>query len=193
MNSQRQEDGGLINMAAFLAKSRANGPGLRAVVWVQGCPRRCEDCFNQDMLEFRDNEWLPAAELAARILAVREIDGVTFSGGEPFAQAAALAGLAEQLQAAGLTVVIFTGYTYADLTAANNPDWNRLLAAADVLVAGPYKKDLPSQDYLLGSANQELIYLTDRLKNHPDRHSSQGHTLEFTVDLAGNIVTTGFK
>ena len=193
MNSQRQEDGGLINMAAFLAKSRANGPGLRAVVWVQGCPRRCPGCFNQDMLEFRDNEWLPAAELAARILAVREIDGVTFSGGEPFAQAAALAGLAEQLQAAGLTVVIFTGYTYADLTAANNPDWNRLLAAADVLVAGPYKKDLPSQDYLLGSANQELIYLTDRLKNHPDRHSSLGHTLEFTVDLAGNIVTTGFK
>ena len=193
MNSHGKAEGGLINMAAFLAKSRVNGPGLRAVVWVQGCPRRCRGCFNQDMLEFRDNEWLPAAELAARILAVREIDGVTFSGGEPFAQAAALAGLAEQIQAAGLTVVIFTGYTHAELMAADNPDWNRLLAAADVLVAGPYKQDLPSQDYLLGSANQELIYLTDRLKAHPDMHSSQGQTLEFTVDLAGNVIVTGFK
>lgn len=191
MNSQKQEQGGLINMAAFLAKSRANGPGLRAVIWVQGCPRRCPGCFNPAMLEFQDNQLLPAAELATRVLAIDGIEGVTFSGGEPFTQAVVLAALAEQLQKQGLNIVIFTGYTYAELTAVNNSDWNRLLAAVDLLVAGPYVKETPSKSYLLGSANQELIFLTDTLKNHPDISNSQGQTLEFTVDAAGNITTTG--
>ncbi len=178
-------------MAAFLAKSEANGPGLRAVVWVQGCPRRCPGCFNQDMLEFQDNQLLAVDELADRIIAIGEIAGVTFSGGEPFAQAGVLAELAERLSRIGLNIAIFTGYTYTELTAANNPDWNRLLAAADILIAGPYNKDLPSKSYLLGSANQELIFLSEKLKDHPDMSAHQGQTLEFTVDTAGNVTVTG--
>lgn len=191
MNSQAAVQGGLVNMAAFLPTSHVNGPGLRAVVWVQGCHRRCPGCFNQEMQGFRDNQLLTVDELAARILAIGKIEGITFSGGEPFVQAVALAALAEQLRNEGLNIVIFTGYTYAELIQANNPDWNRLLAAADLLVAGPYIRELPSEDYLLGSANQELIFLTDTLKNHPDIRKQQGQALEFTIDTAGNIIVTG--
>lgn len=104
-------NGSLLNMAAFLPVSRSNGPGRRAVVWVQGCTRSCSGCFNQEMRPFVDKELITARELAGRILAIEDIEGVTFSGGEPFEQAEALAELAEQLADRGLTIVIFTGYT----------------------------------------------------------------------------------
>ncbi|SMC70878.1 4Fe-4S single cluster domain-containing protein [Sporomusa malonica] len=192
MNVQgKNRQGGLINMAAFLPKSVVNGPGLRAVVWVQGCPRRCQGCFNQDMLEFKDNQVVSAEELASSILAIQGINGVTFSGGEPFAQADSIAELAEYLAIQGLTITIFTGYTYQELKAAANPGWNRLLAVADLLVAGPYVKERPSNEYLLGSANQELIFLTDRLREHPDFTKNAGHAREFSIDAAGNIVISG--
>ncbi|HWR06518.1 4Fe-4S single cluster domain-containing protein [Sporomusa sp.] len=183
--------GGLINMAAFLPTSLVNGPGLRTVVWVQGCPRRCPGCFNQDMLEVKDRQLVSAIELAGRILAESGIEGVTFSGGEPFAQAAALAVLAELLVEHGLTIMIFTGYRYEELKAAANPEWNRLLAVTDLLVAGPYIEQQQSRDYLRGSANQELIFLTARLQQHPDIVNQAGQAREFIIDNAGNIIVSG--
>ncbi|WP_425059582.1 Choline trimethylamine-lyase activating enzyme [Sporomusa carbonis] len=186
-----QQQGGVVNMAAFLPKSQVNGPGLRAVVWVQGCPRRCEGCFNPDMLEFRKNQLVPVAELAGRILAIEGIEGVTFSGGEPFAQAAALAVLAELLSDHGLTIVVFTGYNYQELACANNPAWQRLLAQADLLIAGPYQIGRPSDRYLCGSDNQQLIFLTDKLKNHPDIKDAGAHFVELTIGRTGNIIITG--
>ncbi|TWH46739.1 4Fe-4S single cluster domain-containing protein [Sporomusa sp. KB1] len=191
MIAQPNSKGGLINMAAFLSVSRSNGPGRRAVLWVQGCFRNCPGCFNQDMQEFREKQVIAVPELVERILASEDIEGVTFSGGEPFAQAQALAELAEQLTARGLNIAIFTGYTVAELTAATDPAWQRLLAAADLLIAGPYEQDLPAQDYLVGSANQQLVFLTEKLKQHPDVVTSQGQTLEVIVDAAGKVTITG--
>ncbi|WWV68873.1 Pyruvate formate-lyase 1-activating enzyme [Sporomusa ovata DSM 2662] len=179
-------------MAAFLPVSRSNGPGRRAVLWVQGCSRNCPGCFNQDMQDFRENQMIAVPELAACILASEDIEGVTFSGGEPFAQAQVLAELAEQLTARGLNITIFTGYTVTELTAATDPAWQRLLAAADLLIAGPYEQELPAQDYLIGSANQQLVFLTEKLKQHPDVVTSQGQTLEVIVDAAGKVTITGF-
>jgi anaerobic ribonucleoside-triphosphate reductase activating protein len=183
-------NGSLLNMAAFLPVSRSNGPGRRAVVWVQGCTRSCSGCFNQEMRPFVDKELITARELAGRILAIEDIEGVTFSGGEPFEQAEALAELAEQLADRGLTIVIFTGYTVAALADCNKPEWQRLLAAADLLVAGPYEQDLPVQDYLRASANQQLLFLSDKLKQHPD--ISLGQTAEIIVDAVGRVIVTGF-
>ena len=192
MNNQNQQaGGGRINMAAFLPKSRVNGPGLRAVVWVQGCPRCCPGCFNEDMQAFRETQPVSAKKLADRILALDGIEGVTFSGGEPFAQAALLADLAEILSGQGLNIAVFTGYTYQELLAGQDDAWNRLLAAADLLIAGPFKRELPSTEYLLGSANQELIFLTDTLKGHPDTLGRTEQLLEITVDKDRNVMTTG--
>lgn len=180
-------------MAAFLAKSEVNGPGLRAVVWVQGCPRRCAGCFNQDMLEFRDNKIISVDQLADRILAIQGLAGVSFSGGEPFAQALPLAQLAETLIQQGLNIVIFTGYTYNELKAGTDPAWHRLLAAADMLVAGPFMQAQPTQEYLLGSANQEVVFLTDKLETHPAIGKPRETTIEVTIDTTGNISMTGLS
>ena len=87
----------VLNLAGFLARSGVNGPGIRAVVWVQGCPFRCKGCFNERFQPFSPATGIPVDTLAGTILALPGIDGVTFSGGEPFAQAGPLAELALML------------------------------------------------------------------------------------------------
>lgn len=193
MSVRLTQDSKKLNIAAFLPRSRANGPGLRAVVWVQGCARGCPGCFNPEMQPFTEREIVAEEELAGRILAIDGIEGVTFSGGEPFAQAAPLAAVAEKLAAAGLNIVIFTGYTLPELQGSADADWLRLLATTDLLVAGSYVENIPSNRYLCGSDNQQLFFLTDRLKYHPDIKNPNEQLLEFVIDGSGNITVTGFK
>ena len=101
-----------IQLAAFLPHSRANGPGLRSVLWVQGCPFRCLGCFNKDFLDFNGGRTVTITEVVNWILAETDTEGVSFSGGEPFSQAAPLAKVAELVHQAGKGVLVFTGFTY---------------------------------------------------------------------------------
>jgi anaerobic ribonucleoside-triphosphate reductase activating protein len=177
-----------LRIAAWLPRSRANGPGLRSVLWVQGCPFRCPDCCNPDFLAFTGGRTASVAEVAAWLLAEADTEGASFSGGEPFMQAEALAEVAERVQAAGKGVLIFTGFRAATLRKAANPGVRRLLAAADLLVAGPYQRDHPSRHPLRASANQELAFLTDRY-----RAADFGpRRLEFRIGAAGAVTVTGF-
>ncbi len=182
-----------LNLAGFLARSEANGPGTRAVVWVQGCPIRCKGCFNRSSWSFSPAVSISARELANRILSVEGIDGVTFSGGEPFAQAGPLADVAEQVRQTGLTIVTYSGYTYGHLTHTRDPEWDRLLAATDLLIAGPYRADRACSTPFIGSANQQVIPLTGRIALQPEflQHRS-GEMVEFTIAPDGTVTTTGF-
>ena len=177
-----------VRVAALLPRSRANGPGLRAVLWVQGCPFRCPGCFNPAFLPFAGGAEMPADELAARLLADPAIEGVSLSGGEPFAQAPALALVAERVRAAGKGVLIFTGFDAAALQASTNAAIRRLLATADLLVAGPYRNDRPCRHPLLASANQELVFLTDRYRNTDFGR----RRTEFRIGAGGEVTITGF-
>src|SRR3989338_421117 len=130
-----------LKLAAFLPQSRANGPGLRSVLWVQGCPMRCKGCFNPDFQPFAGGYEATVEEVIALLLAQPDTEGVSFSGGEPFSQAAALAEVAEAVRAAGKGVLIFTGQDAATLKVSRYPGVQRLLAAADLIAAGPYRRD----------------------------------------------------
>ena len=90
-----------VNAAHIVRRCRVLGPGQRFVLWVQGCPLRCGGCHNPDFLAFRDATWMKVDELARLVLETGGIEGVTFVGGEPFAQAAALARLARQIRRGG--------------------------------------------------------------------------------------------
>lgn len=178
----------ILTLAAFLPRSRANGPGLRSVLWVQGCTLRCEGCFNPDFQPFKGGYETSVAEMAALLLAQPDTEGVSFSGGEPFTQAAALAEVAEAVRAAGKGVLIFTGHEAGMLRMSRNPGIQRLLAAADLLAAGPYRRDLPQSHPLLASTNQELVYLTGRYRGvelGPRRS-------EFRIGTDGMVSATGF-
>lgn len=182
-----------IGLAGFLARSAVNGPGIRAVVWVQGCPRRCAGCFNPEFQPFSPADVTDADELARRILAIPGIDGVTFSGGEPFAQAGPLARVGRLLRNAGLDTMTYTGYTYNELAAAGNPGWRDLLAVTDILVAGPFVQELACTGGPAGSSNQQVIALTERGRILlSGAGTPPGRSVEFTVGCDGTVTMTGF-
>jgi anaerobic ribonucleoside-triphosphate reductase activating protein len=184
----------VLNLAGFLARSEVNGPGIRAVVWVRGCPFRCRGCFNEQFQSFYPATFIPVDRLAGTILALPGIDGVTFSGGEPFAQAGPLAALGERLRRAGLTIVTYTGYTTEQLADGDDPAWPLLLSVSDLLITGPFIAGLAAADPLKGSSNQQVIPLGMKI-SVSGRYAGPGHarsTTEFTIAPDGTITTTGF-
>jgi anaerobic ribonucleoside-triphosphate reductase activating protein len=182
----------MINLAGFLARSSVNGPGIRSVVWVQGCPIRCEGCFNQQFLPFSQAQQVTPSALAEMICAEDTIDGVTFSGGEPFAQADSLGELGERLQHKGHTIVTFTGFSPDLILTSVRPAWRRLLAVTDLLIAGPYIPTLKCDTPWIGSSNQRIIPLTDTITLPAPQSPASGHVAEFTIHCDGTLTATGF-
>jgi anaerobic ribonucleoside-triphosphate reductase activating protein len=176
-----------LNIARVLARSAANGPGERFVVWVQGCPLACAGCWNPDTWAFERRDLQEVDALAAEIVSTVGIEGVTFTGGEPFAQARALAVLAQTVRDAGLSVFIFTGYEIAELT---KPEHGALLNCADVLVAGRYVEERRSLGLpWRGSSNQTVHFRTQR---YGPADMQQVAHVEFHLDEEGTLTVTGF-
>lgn len=184
----------MLNLAGFLSRSAVNGPGIRAVVWVQGCPFRCAGCFNGQFQSFSPATLVEVDALAGTILSIPGIDGVTFSGGEPFAQAGPLAALGEQLRSAGLSVVTYSGYTMQQLATGADPSWPALLAVTDLLITGPYVAALAAPDPLKGSANQQVTAIGTRFSatRGAERMANSGSRMEFTIAPDGTVTTSGF-
>ncbi|MCP3102323.1 radical SAM protein [Myxococcus sp. K15C18031901] len=153
----------VLRVAQLVPRTEAEGPGLRFAVWVQGCPLRCPGCCNPEMFAAERGTVTTAEALAAQVLATPGIEGLSVLGGEPFAQTGPVAELCERVRAAGLSVMVFSGYTLAELRAQGRPDVERLLATLDLLVDGRYEKDLPEQQRRwIGSSNQVMHFLSPR-------------------------------
>ncbi len=150
-----------LRMHAFWPRSLANGPGLRAVVWVQGCTLQCPGCYNPQTHSPHGGRGVTVAELLAEILALPDIEGVTISGGEPLQQLRPLRRLLQGVRSASkLSVILFTGYTWAEIQAM--PEHTALLACVDVLISGRYDARQRLARDLRGSANKEVRFLTRR-------------------------------
>ncbi len=184
-----------LRVAAFEPRSLVNGPGVRAVLWVQGCGRRCPGCFNPDFLSREGGRWVAVSEVVRWIedagrSASGPIEGVTFSGGEPFDQAEALAAVARSVREQGLGVMVFTGHPWADLREGGRAGWAELVAASDLLVAGPYQRETPGAHPLLASGNQELVHVSTR---YPEAVSGGvRRRVEFRIGADGDARVTGF-
>ncbi|WP_434684124.1 4Fe-4S single cluster domain-containing protein [Pseudanabaena minima] len=182
-----------LNIMGYLNRSEVNGPGCRAVVWVQGCWRECPDCFNPASWSLAVNQLVSVEELAERILSEPANQGVTFSGGEPFLQAPALAALAKQVKAAGLNVMSFTGYTLAELRSPSAPEGAEdLLDQLDILIDGPYIAALAihAPDSPVSSRNQRLHVFNPAFADKIDWASDQ---TEIHILKDGTRVFTGFR
>ena len=137
-----------------------DGPGFRFVIFCQGCPHGCKACHNPDTHAFEENKLIGVDELFKSIMKPRLGKGVTFSGGEPFCQAAPFAKLGEKLKAEGIDILIFTGYEYEELIkmAKYNESIMRLIKTADYIVDGRYKEELRDLSLKFrGSSNQRII------------------------------------
>lgn len=152
-----------LRIHAFEPASRANGPGLRAVVWVQGCTLNCPGCFNPKTHDPNGGSLISVEQLAQQILAQRErIEGLTISGGEPFQQPEGLFDLLDLLANSGLSCLLFTGYTREEVQ--KHPLGPQILKHVDVLISGRYMASQHLGQSLLGSANQQIHLLTNRYK-----------------------------
>ena len=166
-HTNSNSDADLLNIAAFVPQTRSHGPGLRAVVWVQGCPFHCSGCIAPEWQEQRTAKLVRLGDLAQRILAQPGVTGLTLSGGEPMLQAGALASLIEQLRRRrpSLDVICFTGFLWKDLLARaflGETGIECLLGQVDVLIDGPYIESLNNGRGLRGSTNQVVHRLTER-------------------------------
>lgn len=149
-----------LQVAGFLEHSTVNGKGFRSVLFVSGCHHACPGCHNEAMQDPTYGESISITEIYNRIKKNKPIiDGVTFSGGEPFEQTSALAKLATLLKLEGLSIWCYSGYTYQMLT--QNERYAPLLNLVDVLVEGPFIASLadPNLKYK-GSSNQHIYHLS---------------------------------
>lgn len=154
-----------INVHTYISQTRTLGPFLRFAIWVQGCPFHCPDCMTPNALPESGGKWIRISELAQRIQETPEIEGLTLTGGEPFAQAGALTKLINQTrQLKNLGVIVYSGYTLKKLQhlAACQPDIAAFLQVIDLLIDGAYITALNDGASLRGSSNQQIHLLTER-------------------------------
>lgn len=178
-----------FRLHAFEPVSRANGPGLRAVVWFQGCTLGCPGCFNPGTHDPQGGYDSDTETLATRILGLgAKIEGISISGGEPFQQPEALLDLLCRLADSHLSRLVFSGYSLPEIDRL--PLGPSILRHIDVLIAGRYVASRRLGHSLLGSANQRIHLLTRRyslsqLTKVPAR--------ELILHRDGSIAATGFS
>lgn len=152
----------VLNVGHILLESRANGPGLRAVVWVQGCSLRCEGCINQDLLSHKTKYLVDPYQLMESILKHSpRIEGISISGGEPFEQAAGCAELLRAAKQKNLSTLVFTGYYCEDLVKSESEPINEMIENIDILIDGPFILERAGNLLWRGSSNQRILLLSD--------------------------------
>jgi anaerobic ribonucleoside-triphosphate reductase activating protein len=190
-----------------ISSSTVNGPGRRAVLWFQGCTLKCPGCWNPDTHHFDKQREKSVEDVVRWILSCEEIEGVTFSGGEPFQQAESLYDLCSALKAARptLSLGVFSGYSIRELErgrwrwfSRKSRQWSdgtpgRFHAIRDYLdfgVFGRFNQSLACQEKpLCGSSNQEVIFFTDRYSDQ----DLEPQAYEINIAEDGELVTiTGF-
>lgn len=153
-----------LRLAGVLKESVVDGPGLRIVVFTQGCPHNCQGCHNTDTHDPNGGYGAEVAGVFSTIAASARrnklIRGVTFSGGEPFYQSCALASLSLMVKGLNLNIITYTGYTLEALVGMGQSDVcvQDLLENTDILIDGPYLEK--ERDLLLayrGSRNQRIL------------------------------------
>ena len=149
----------ILKISGIANDSIVDGPGIRFTVFTQGCPHHCEGCHNPQTHEPDGGEDRDTADLLEKIKANPLLDGVTFSGGEPFMQSEILAYFGREIKSLGLNIVTYTGFTFEELYCNRDKNgWGELLEVTDYLVDGPFileKKDWKIK--FRGSSNQRYI------------------------------------
>lgn len=149
-----------IRIAGYANDSIVDGPGIRFTLFVQGCPHRCAGCHNPQTHAFGGGYLVNTEEIYNRITANPLLDGVTFSGGEPFCQAPALYTLGKKLREQCYGLIVYTGYTFEYLMQHSSAEncFRELISISDYLVDGKFEE--AKKNYLLrfkGSENQRII------------------------------------
>ena len=167
--------------------SKVNGPGLRFVLWTQGCSKGCSECFNPETWSNAIYKELSPLQLF-EIIKNFEVDGITISGGDPLEQEEELLELLMLLSSIRLSkgIILFSGFSRAEISSC--PIREKCLEYIDVLIDGRYEKNLKVDFSLRGSSNQEFYFFSDKISSD---ELSFDQEIEISV-LEGDIMMTGF-
>lgn len=147
----------MLDLSGIVSDSIVDGPGIRTTVFGQGCPHHCEGCHNPETWPFGCGTKMAAEDILKIVRSNPLCRGVTFSGGEPFAQAEGFAELAVLLKSAGYEVASYSGYTFEQLLQGTVAQ-KALLRSIDVLIDGPYIQSQRSLELnFRGSKNQRIL------------------------------------
>lgn len=155
-----------LRIAGTVNDSIVDGDGIRFTIFTQGCPHNCNGCHNPQTHDFNGGKIVSIEELLQKIKQNPLLDGVTFSGGEPFCQAHELAILGEKIKSLGLNITTYTGYTFEELYANREKNhWEELLSVTDILIDGRFVLELKDWNIKFrGSSNQRYIDCPASLK-----------------------------
>jgi len=173
-----------MRVHAIEPRSRANGPGARFVVWLQGCTLGCAGCFNPSTHGDGGSE-MSLDDITAQMRG-SGAEGISLSGGEPLQQAEAAASLLEAARSLGMSTLAFSGYTIAEIEQL--PHGPRVLALLDVLIDGRYVSTQRLATGLRGSANQQIHLLTNRYTRADVESTPTG---EIRISATGEVILTG--
>lgn len=172
----------------ILKKTKVEGPGIRYCIWTQGCSRHCRGCQAVHTWSHSGGSLFDTEDIIEDIKSQKDIEGVTFLGGEPFEQAEALGIIAEEVQKTGLSVLCFSGFLLEELRAEEK---NKLLLDnIDLLIDGEFKQELV--DYSrpwCGSSNQRYHFLTDRYNE--EIFEKYKNKVEVNISKTGVIFMNG--
>ena len=146
----------LFRLAGEIKHSLVNGPGIRYVVFFQGCPHHCEGCQNPETHDISGGMEADTDDVMERIRKAKFLDGVTLSGGDPLMQPEACGSIARVVHEMGLSVWVYTGWTMDDIL--HDTRKKKALRYVDVLIDGEFVSALQREEPLFrGSSNQRLI------------------------------------
>lgn len=177
-----------VRIHATEARSRANGPGSRFVIWMQGCTLGCAGCFNPTTHDALGGREVSVEELVSEMQRARDAgsEGLSLSGGEPLQQAEGAVALLDAARALGLSTLAFSGYTVDEIRAlTHGPD---VLARLDVLIDGRYVSSERFATGLRGSANQRIHLLTQRYAMSDIEATP---VAEIRISATGEAILTG--
>ena len=163
-----------VKIAGAKKHSSVNGPGVRYVLFMQGCSHHCPGCQNPETHDISKGVEMEVEEIVSDILATRYLDGLTLSGGDPLFQPEASFEIAKRVKEAGLDIWLYTGWTFEQIMDGKaGQKAKEVLSFIDVLVDGPYVESLRSEDVIWrGSTNQHLVDVKKSLET--------GHRVDYS-------------
>ena len=178
-----------IRINSYIPITRAEGPNARFCIWVQGCSLHCKGCANYAMWDKDGGTIYNVEELIELIKSYKDkIEGITFLGGEPLEQIEAVTEISKAVQEMGLSVLVFTGYKYSELS--ERKEFKELTKYIDILIDGKYEED--KQDFSrpwVGSSNQNYHFLSN--KYDESIITKYKNKIELRIDKNNNISLNG--
>lgn len=179
-----------LRIAGTIKESIVDGPGVRYVIFTQGCPHDCKGCHNPQTHDMRGGFEVRTEWLISDIQSNPYTDGVTISGGEPFVQPDSCAELVTKLKSEERHIVAYTGFTIEQLLASQNISIRRILANIDILIDGKFMEDkknltLPYR----GSTNQRVIDVQKTLRQN--KVVEKDLDSEDSIDIYSEVASKG--